>query len=166
MTEPSPRRNPWPIRIAVGCGGIVLIGFLVIVGLVVWSFLPQRTAYGMCRSQVLGSRCTQVPVPTISRLMQMELPPDAVVRSSEYVDWQDDRLTAEVMVPAARVTAWEASLRGWSTTALCDDPTATCPPACAQGAVCATADDARVSRAYERYADPAGVRLVLRWSQK
>lgn len=160
------RRNPWPVRLAVGCGGLVLAGFLAVVGLVAWVLLPHRTEMGLCRSELLGSSCTHVPAPVIGRIMAMELPPGTMVRESHYTDWQDDHLTAVVVVPAAAVGQWEASLRGWSPAYACDDPTATCPPSCRQGATCAGHPDPadREVRSYVRTTEPDGsIRLELTW---
>ncbi|GAB3624878.1 hypothetical protein GCM10027418_29630 [Mariniluteicoccus endophyticus] len=111
--QPAPRRNPWPIRIAVGCFGLLVLGFLSVVTLVVIAFLPQRGEMGLCRSEGLGASCTDVPAAKIASIMKMELPPGTTVQSSNYVDWQDDVLDAVVVVPAAGVPAWEASLTGW-----------------------------------------------------
>lgn len=160
VTAP-PRPNPWPVRIAVGCGGLLLVTFLVIVGLVVLAFLPQRTEMGVCRSKGLGAECTQVPAERIARIMSMDLPAGTVVRSSTYRDWMDDSLDAVVVVPRDRVAVWEASLApgGWPGARECASP---------QGARCAdrgpVSGDA-VMRSYVRIDGPDGTELRLHWNQ-
>lgn len=155
--QPVPRRNPWPIRIAVGCFGLVVLGFLSVVALVVIAFLPQRSEAGLCRSEGLGASCTGVPVAKIASIMKMELPPGTTVQSSKYIDWQDDALDAVVVVPAAGVPAWEASLTSWPAAAPCPQGR------CAQTSVGNGEPD---YRKYARSDNPDGsITLTLHWNQ-
>ncbi|GAB3713718.1 hypothetical protein GCM10028815_30480 [Mariniluteicoccus flavus] len=117
MITVGPRgRNPWPIRIGVGCGGLMVLSFLLVVAAVVlsfvWASIPHRTADGRCKSD-FGTSCTELTPQFITRVTGMHLPPGTVIEQSRYDSFQDWHLEATFLVPAPGVAQWEQSVAGW-----------------------------------------------------
>lgn len=156
-TATSPRKNPWPVRIAVGCGGLFLAVSLLIVGVALWAFMPRTTEVGRCQSQIMGHTCTNLNPAWISQKMKMELPAGTRVESSESAHWLDSNLKATVFIPADQVAQWEGSLTQWPAATTCTPPK--------QGQ-CARWDTElpRETRTYTRSEVPGGIRIILWWN--